>query len=122
MLSRSLVQDPDTPTYMEVLSGQEDCPCEALQRATEEDLVVRERVTIRTESPSVREPGTNGNHATIGHSKNDGSSANSQEIPVSMDNLRPEGTEYQSISSPNGEDLRNNVHVSRSEKLSLYDP
>ena len=54
--------------------------------------------------------------------QNDGSSANSQEIPVSMDNLRPEGTEYQSISSPNGEDLRNNVHVSRSEKLSLYDP
>ena len=34
----------------------------------EEDLVVMDRVPIRTERPSVREPGTNGNHATIGQS------------------------------------------------------
>ena len=54
MLSRYLGQDPDTPMYMEVLSGREDCPCEALRRATEEDLVVRERVPSRTERPSVR--------------------------------------------------------------------
>ena len=32
----------------------------------EEDLVVRERVPSRTERPSVREPGTNVNHAPIG--------------------------------------------------------
>ena len=31
-----------------------------------EDLVLRERVPSRTEMPSVREPGTNGNHAPIG--------------------------------------------------------
>ena len=55
MLSGSLGQDPGTPTYMEVLSGREDCSCEALRIATEEDLVVRERVPIRTERPSVRE-------------------------------------------------------------------
>ena len=35
-------------------------------QSSEEDLVVRERVPSRTERPSVREPGTNGNHATIG--------------------------------------------------------
>ena len=74
----NLGQDPDTTTYMEVLSGREDCPYEAFRIATEEDLVVRERVPIRTERPSVREPGTNGNHAPIGQAQNNGSSANSQ--------------------------------------------
>ena len=54
MLSRSLVQDPDTPMYMEVLSGRGDCPFEAFQRETEEALVGRGRVPIRTERPSVR--------------------------------------------------------------------
>ena len=68
MLSRSLGQDPDTPTYMEILSDREDCQCDAFQRATRYELVVRERVPIRTERPSVREPGTNGNHAPIGQS------------------------------------------------------
>ena len=48
----------------------------------EEDLVVRERVPSSTERPSVREPCTNGNHATIVQSHNGGSSANSQEITV----------------------------------------
>ena len=32
MLSRSLGQDPDTPKYMEKISGREDCPCEAFQK------------------------------------------------------------------------------------------
>ena len=45
-------------------------------RSSEEDLVVRERVPSSTEIPSVREPGTNGNHAPIGQSQNSGSSAN----------------------------------------------
>ena len=87
---------------MEVISGREDCRCEAFRIATEEDLVVRERVPSRTKRPSVRETGTNGNHAPIGQAQNNGSSANSQEIPVSMDNERPEGTEDQSIISSNG--------------------
>ena len=60
---------------------------------SEEDLFIRERVKIRTERPSVREPGTNGNHATIGQAQNSSSSANSQKIPVSIDNVCPEGTE-----------------------------
>ena len=46
-------------------------------QSSEEDLVVRERVPIRTEIPSVREPGTNGNHTPIGQAQNSGSSANS---------------------------------------------
>ena len=53
---------------MGVLSGREDCPCGAFRIETEEDLVVRERVPRRTERSSVREPGTNGNHAPIGQS------------------------------------------------------
>ena len=46
--------------------------------------------------------------------QNDGSSANSQEIPLSMDNVRPEGTEDQSITSEYGEDLKRNDHMKRS--------
>ena len=111
MLSIYLGQDPDTPTYMEVLSGREDFPCGALQIATEEDLVVRERIPSRTERPSVREPGTNGNHAPIGQAQNYGSSANSQEILVSIYNVRPEVTEDQSITSADGDYLRRNVHM-----------
>ena len=38
------------------------------QISTEEYLVVRKRVPSRTERPSVREPGNNGNHAPIGQS------------------------------------------------------
>ena len=53
-------------------------------QASEEDLVVRERFPSRTEIPSVREPGINGNHEPIYKAKNSGSSANSREIPVSM--------------------------------------
>ena len=40
----------------------------------EEDLVIMERAPNRTESPSAKEPGTDGNHAPIGQSQNDGSS------------------------------------------------
>ena len=47
--------------------------------------------------------------------QNDGSSANIQDIPVSMDNERPEGTEYQSTTTKDGEDLRRNAHVTRSK-------
>ena len=43
MISRSLGQDPDTPTYMEALLGRVDLLCEDFQRATEEDLVVWKR-------------------------------------------------------------------------------
>ena len=61
------------------------------------------------------EPGINGNHAPIGQAQNDGSSVNSQEIPVSMDNVCPEVTEDQSITSADGEYLRRNAHVRRSK-------
>ena len=64
---------------------------------SEEDLVVRERVPSRTEIRSVREPGINGNHEPIGKAQNSGSSANSQEIPVSMDNVCPDGNENQYV-------------------------
>ena len=85
-------------------------------QSSEEDLVLRKRVPRRTERPSVREPGTNGNHAPISQAQNDGSS-DIQEILVSKDNMRPEGTEYQSVTSPNGEALIRNVHVRRSERI-----
>ena len=71
-------------------------------QSSEEDLVVRERVPSRTDIPSVREPGTNGNHAPIGQAHNSCSSANSREIPVSMDNVCPEGNENQYVTSPSG--------------------
>ena len=45
-------------------------------QSSEADLVVRERVPSRTEIPSFRESGTNGNHAPIGQAQNSGSSAN----------------------------------------------
>ena len=60
--------------------------------------------------PSVREPGTNGNHAPIGQAQNGGSSANSQEIPVSMDNVCPDGNEKQYVTSPSGEALGRGLH------------
>ena len=69
-------------------------------QSSEEDLVLREMVTRRTERPSVREPGNNGNHAPIGQAQNGVSIANSQEIPVSLENVCPEGTVYQSVTSP----------------------
>ena len=85
----------------------------------EESLVLRERVLRRTERPSVRQPGTYGNHAPIGQSQNDGYS-DSQEIPVPMDDVHPEGNGYQSITSTSGEDLGRNVHARRSERIRKY--
>ena len=93
---------------------------------SEEDLVVRKRVPIRTERPPVRETGTNGNHDPIGQAQDDGSSANRQEILVSMESVRPEDTEHQSVTYPSGEALGRNVHVRRSERIrkspQQYDP
>ena len=37
-----------------------------------------------------------------------------------MDNMRPEGSEVQSITSPYGEYLGSNVHVRRSERIRNY--
>ena len=84
-------------------------------QSSEKYLVVRERVPSRTERPSIREPSTNGNHAPIGKAQNGGYSANSQEIPFSMKNVCPEGTEDQYVTSPSGEALGSNVGVRRSE-------
>ena len=75
-----------------------------------------ERVQIRTKRPSVRELGSNGNHVPIGQAQND-SSSNRKEILVSMDNVRPEGTEDQYVTSLNGEALGSNVHVRHSERI-----
>ena len=80
-------------------------------QSSEEYLVVRERVPSRTDMPSVREPGTNGNHAPIGHSQNSGSSTNSREIPISLENVFLKGTEDQYVTSPSGEALGCNVNM-----------
>ena len=96
------------------VKGSESASVQGLQYS-EKDLVVRQMVPIRTDMPSVREPDTNGNHAPIGQAQNDGSSANSQETPVSMENLCPNGTEDKYVTSPSGEDLGKNVNVKRSK-------
>ena len=85
-------------------------------QSSEEDILVRERVPIRTERPSVREPVTNGNHAPIGKAHNNGSS-DSKDILVSMDNVHSQGNEDQYITSPNVESLGRNVHVRRSKRI-----
>ena len=82
---------------------------------SKECLVVRERVPSRTGIPSVIEPGINGNHEPIGKTQNSGSSANSQEVPVSMDNVCPEGTEDQYVTSPSEEALVRSIRVRRSD-------
>ena len=64
-------------------------------QSSEEDLVARERVPSRTEIPSVREPGINGDHEPIDKAQNSDSSANSRETPVSMENVCPKGTKNQ---------------------------
>ena len=51
-----------------------ESPSVQIPQYSEEELVVRERVPRRTERPSVREPGTNSNHAPIGKAQNKGSS------------------------------------------------
>ena len=74
-----------------------------------------------TERLSVRGPGTNGNHAPIGQAQNGGFSDNSQEIPVSMENVCPEGTEDKYVTFPNGEALGRNNHLKRSKRI-RYSP
>ena len=59
------------------VKGTESPYVQGLQ-SSEGDLVVRERVTGKTERPSVNQPGTDGNHAPIGKAHNGGSTANSQ--------------------------------------------
>ena len=86
-------------------------------QSSEEDPVLRDRVPSRTEIRSVREPGTNGNHAPIGQAQNGGFNANIQEIPVSMKNVCPYGNENQYVTSPSGEALERNAHVRRSERI-----
>ena len=49
--------------------------------------------------------------------QNDGSSANSLEIPVSMDNVCPDGNENQYVTSPSGENLVSNVNVRHSKHI-----
>ena len=77
-------------------------------QSSDEDLDIKERVPIRTDRPSLRETVTDGNHVTIVQAHNNGFS-DSQEIPVSMDNMRPKGTEDQYITSPSGEALVANI-------------
>ena len=50
-------------------------------------------------------------------SQNDGSSNNIREIPVSMDNVCPDGNENQYVTSPSGEALGRNINVRRSERI-----
>ena len=52
--------------------------------------------------------------------QNDGSSAKSQEIPVSMDIMCPDGNENQYVTSPSGEALGRNVKVRRSKRIINY--
>ena len=98
------------------VKGTESTSVQELQYS-EEDLVVRERFPSRTEIPPVIKPANNGNHAPIGKAQNRGSSANSREIPVSMDNVCPEGTEDLYVTSLSGEALVKNVNVRRSERI-----
>ena len=49
--------------------------------------------------------------------QNDGYSANSQEIPVSMENVCPEKTDDEYITSPSGDALGRNVHMRHSERI-----
>ena len=76
--------------------------------------------------PSVRESGTNENHAPIGQARNGGSSANSQEIPISMDNMCPYRNENQYVTFPSGEAFMGGVCVRYSKRIRKcphrYDP
>ena len=70
--------------------------------------------------PLVRYPVIDGNHVPISQSHNDGFSADSQEIAVPMDKGRPEGTEYQPVTSTSGEALETNFRVVRSKHTIKY--
>ena len=69
-----------------------------------------DRVPSRTERPSGIEPVTYGNYTLVGQAHNNGSSDNIQEIPVSIDNVRPGGAGYQSVTYTSGEALGRNYH------------
>ena len=73
-----------------------------------------------TESPSVRELVTYGNHSPVDQAQNNGPSANSQEIMVSTENVRYEGTKDQSVTSPGEEALGRNYHVSHFKSIIKY--
>ena len=64
--------------------------------------------------------GTDGIHAILGQLRNCGFITNRQEISVSMENFRPEGTEEQYITSTSGKYLFRSVHVRRSESIRKY--
>ena len=73
-------------------------------QSSEEYLAVRNMVPIRTNKPSVRDTGTNGNHMLISQACNS-SSIKLKEIPVPMYNIISKGTEDKSVTSPSGENL-----------------
>ena len=99
-----------------VVKGEESS-CVQIPQSSDEDLVVKERFPRSTQRLPVREPDTDGNHAPIGQAQNYGTSSNSQEIPVAMDNVLPDGTEDQSVTYPSGETLVGNFHVRRYKRI-----
>ena len=101
------------------LSGIEDCPCEAFRKA-KETFYSGSWIVLHKSGILIMlqiEPGTNGKYAPIGQAQKYGSSANRQEIPVSMENVCPEGNKYQYVTSPSGEDLMRNFHVRHSKRI-----
>ena len=106
--------------YREKIVGRvkgADSPSVQGPQSSEEDLVLGEMVPSSTERLSFRETGADGNHSPFGQAKNNGYSSNSQEIPASMENVRPEGTEDQSITFASGEYFGRNVHVRHSKRI-----
>ena len=99
---------------VEIVKGAESPYVQGI-KYYEKDLVVRKRFTSSTDRPSVRYLFSDGNHAPAGEGKNDHSSANSQEILVSMEDVRPEETEDQYITSPSAEVLGRNLRVRHSK-------
>ena len=73
-----------------------------------------------TDSPSVREPCVDGNISPVVQVWNDVYSTNSQEILILVDNIRPEDTGYQSVTSPILEALGGNFHLRHSDFIKKY--
>ena len=86
---------------------------------SEEYIVLRERVTSKNDRPSISETSTYGNHAPVGQAQDESFSAR-QEIPVSIDNISPEGNEDQYVTYLSGEALGINVYVRHSNCTSKY--
>ena len=55
----------------------------------------------------------------VGQAQNN-SSCDLQEIPVSMENVRPEGTEDQSATSPSGEALGKNIRLVPAQDVHFF--